>query len=113
MALTKQVRGVHKSKEQSVANHATRQQDMPVCVDCRKVASPAIGGYDSKWRCLECNQLHVEYVLRESGNSAPNDSENRPGRPIAHDADVEANRKSRAARIMEKYGVQRHNIVWQ
>jgi hypothetical protein len=82
---------------------------MPVCVDCHKLASPSVSGYDAKWRCLACNQLHAAAVLRESGDSAPNASEHRPGVPITHDEAKEKKRQTHAKRMLEKYGVAQKN----
>lgn len=73
--LTAGVRLPRADKLQVLERHAVRPQDIEPCVDCFVPADPAIRGYDKKWRCLKCNQTHMDAVLGESGDSAPNDSE--------------------------------------
>lgn len=59
-----------------------RQSDLPVCVGnpnhkCGIKADPAIKGYDGKWRCYPCNDIHSELVLAEAGEGAPDASQPR------------------------------------
>jgi hypothetical protein len=108
MALVQQVKGIHPAKIPTVEKGVTRPQDMPACVDCfRPVQGAAVAGYDGKWRCLACNRIHGEAVLLESGESAPNASEERPGRIIGHDETAETKRKKRASAMIEKYGIRK------
>ena len=84
---------------------------MPVCVDCRaQPQSAAVAGYDGKWRCLRCNEIHAAAVLRESGNSAPNASEDRPFVSAKQTSrTAEERRQERAKKMLEKYGITKRN----
>lgn len=105
--ITKHVRGVREDKKRRLDDGATRPSDMPLCVDCRHVTQgAAVAGYDGQYRCLACNEAHAKAVLRESGDSAPNASEERPGRPAAPEGEAaKARREARVKATLEKYGV--------
>jgi hypothetical protein len=107
MKLTPQVKGIREDKRQKIARHATRPQDMPACALCmRQIMGAAVQGYDGRWRCLACNDVHATEVLHESGDAAPNESENQPGLAAAKTPEAtERRRQARAAAILEKYGV--------
>lgn len=67
--------GVHERHIDKLRKRQIRPQDVEPCVNCKQPADPAIQGYDKKWRCMPCNRLHHQAVLRESGKSAPNAGE--------------------------------------
>lgn len=109
------VKGINPSKQKKFDRNRTRQQDMPVCAGpCgRQVFAAAVQGYDGKWRCLTCNDLHAAEVLHESGDSAPNASEHSPGRAAdAIDPRHAAERSKHAARMLERYGVTKRRRDW-
>jgi hypothetical protein len=112
MALPAQIRGIREDKREKLAKLATRPHDMPPCCDCHKPGDPLVAGYDDCWRCIPCNAMHAAAVLRESGNSAPNESENRPGVVAVPKPEQETARQARAKRILEKYGVERRGASW-
>ena len=104
MSVVKQVRGVKPSVARRLARGATRQQDMPPCSDCGKIpVGASVSGYDGKWRCLKCNDIHAISVLRESGNAAPNASEETISTTAPRRDD--SSRQRRAKEILAKYGV--------
>lgn len=65
---------------QSIAqyNKVVDQSEMPPCVGnphmiCRGGPNMlVIKGYDDKYRCEKCNELHIELVMKEAGKSSPN-----------------------------------------
>lgn len=60
-----------------------------------KMIPIGVQGYDGEFRCLACHKLHCDMVLEESGDSAPNASEDRTRN--MHDA-------PRGARLIDKNG---------
>ena len=109
--LTKQVRSAHPRKLARLERNATRTQDMPCCATCLKpIRDVAISGYDARWRCCPCNEAHTKDVLRESGESAPTPSEERPFKTGAEEAaEKVAKREARIKNMLEKYGVVRRD----
>jgi hypothetical protein len=106
MAITKQVRLPSPAIQKRLERGVTRQQDMPKCVDCEtQITGAAIAGFDGRWRCLKHNELHNEAVLQESGDSAPNESENIKHFAARVDEAKEKARKKKADAMLEKYGV--------
>jgi hypothetical protein len=105
--LTKQVRAAHPRKLKKLERNATRPQDMPCCATCLKpIRDVAICGYDSRWRCCPCNEAHTKDVFRESGESAPLPSEDRPFKtPEQEAAGAAAKREARVKTMLERYGV--------
>ena len=73
----------------------------------KQIVGAAIAGYDGKWRCLPCQELHTADVLRESGESAPVASDEVKHFAARVDEAKEKRRQERAARMVEKYGAQR------
>ena len=105
-ALTKQVRLPSPAVQKRLERGVTRQADMPKCVDCEtQIVGAAIAGFDGQWRCLQHNELHNEAVLQESGDSAPNESENIKHFSARVDEAKEKRRQEKAAKILDKYGV--------
>lgn len=60
------------------ASAAIKPHEMPECTGNPELpcGSPAtdfmIKGYDDKHRCSSCNEVHVELVMQEAGESSPN-----------------------------------------
>lgn len=52
------------------------REEIPICPGaqhgCGRRADPAIKGMDGKFRCILCNELHIELAYMESATSAPN-----------------------------------------
>lgn len=58
------------------AAREVQRGELPKCVGtpmqpCGVIADPAIKGYDDRYRCFPCNDIHSELVFQESGDSAP------------------------------------------
>jgi hypothetical protein len=96
-------RGPRADKLAVLEKNAIRPEDVPPCSDCGKPADPAIRGYDSKWRDLRCNETHMDSVLGESGDSAPNASEDKSATTIAVPKGMTGVEARRAA-IIDQFG---------
>lgn len=78
------------SKQQSAA---IKGHEMPECAGNPQLPCPSgltdfmVKGYDDKHRCNPCNNVHVELVMQEAGESTPDAT-----RPqfVAHKLDVRA-----------------------
>ncbi len=70
--------GDEPAQTKSQKSSALSPHEMPECsanpgVPCRTVRSDfMVKGYDDKHRCKSCNDIHIELVMEEAGNSAPN-----------------------------------------
>jgi hypothetical protein len=58
--------------------HSTPEADMPACVGNPKMKHVGrqpppvtLRGFDDKWRCEQCHQIHVEIVFKEAGALGP------------------------------------------
>lgn len=63
---------------QKQASAAIKPDEMPECagnpeLPCRNPATDfMVKGYDDKHRCSSCNEVHIELVMQEAGESSPN-----------------------------------------
>lgn len=106
--ITKQARLPSPAVQKRLERGVTRQEDMPPCATCGKVVvGAAIKGWDGAWRDLSCHEAHNNDVLRESGESSPVESDNVKHFNARVDEAKEKQRKERAAKVCEKYGVSR------
>jgi hypothetical protein len=66
---------MNKQRKARLEQRLMRLEDVEPCPVCRKPADPAIKGYDGAWRCVICHVAHCDMVNMESGDTAPNLSE--------------------------------------
>lgn len=110
-------------KLEAIRKHAVRPEDIEPCTGCGLRLEPQIKGYDGKWRCVRCNELHADAVFREAGQSVPNPgevpiilgvkrgqtghdarAENGRGRPGPSSGEADG-KLARRAKILKKYGI--------
>ncbi len=58
---------------------------------CGRRRDPMMEGFDKKWRCMKCHEIHVELVYKESGDVNPT-----TGKPRFVPAKVDPVAKQRA-----------------
>jgi hypothetical protein len=116
---------IREDKRAALERRVVRPEDLEPCVGPASKILCAYGdnlvrikGYDDKWRCVPCNQLHGEMVFRESGNSAPTPSDetkmkdakaklfDQNGRPIDAEIAKQARKAARREAIARKYQAQ-------